>query len=155
MFNSGQSCCGIERVYVHEAVYDRFVEEVVKVVKVRSRSSLLPPIQFLPTSWGCELMAVCDCDPQGYKLGDPREQETTLGPVVSLRSAATIREHIAEAGTSRRLTPLRLSLSVFLFLQRSTLGSRSKALTIRTDEKNHDRPPARSLERRQGAHPRI
>lgn len=36
MFNSGQSCCGIERVYVHEAVYDRFVEEVVKVVKVRS-----------------------------------------------------------------------------------------------------------------------
>ncbi len=25
-FNSGQSCCGIERVYVHEAVYDAFVE---------------------------------------------------------------------------------------------------------------------------------
>ncbi|GAA5979929.1 hypothetical protein JCM10908_001468 [Rhodotorula pacifica] len=66
MFNSGQSCCGIERVYVHESLYARFVEEVVKVVK-------------------------------GYKLGDPREQETTLGPVVSLRSAATIREHIAEA----------------------------------------------------------
>jgi acyl-CoA reductase-like NAD-dependent aldehyde dehydrogenase len=25
-FNSGQCCCGIERVYVHERVYDRFVE---------------------------------------------------------------------------------------------------------------------------------
>jgi acyl-CoA reductase-like NAD-dependent aldehyde dehydrogenase len=25
-FNSGQCCCGIERVYVHEAVYNRFVE---------------------------------------------------------------------------------------------------------------------------------
>lgn len=25
-FNSGQSCCGIERIYVHESVYDRFVE---------------------------------------------------------------------------------------------------------------------------------
>ncbi len=25
-FNSGQSCCGIERIYVHEAVYDRFLE---------------------------------------------------------------------------------------------------------------------------------
>jgi acyl-CoA reductase-like NAD-dependent aldehyde dehydrogenase len=25
-FNSGQSCCGIERIYVHEAVYDRFVD---------------------------------------------------------------------------------------------------------------------------------
>jgi len=25
-FNSGQSCCGIERIYVHEQVYDDFVE---------------------------------------------------------------------------------------------------------------------------------
>ena len=25
-FNSGQSCCGIERIYVHARVYDRFVE---------------------------------------------------------------------------------------------------------------------------------
>jgi acyl-CoA reductase-like NAD-dependent aldehyde dehydrogenase len=25
-FNSGQSCCGIERIYVHADVYDRFVE---------------------------------------------------------------------------------------------------------------------------------
>ncbi|GAA5831407.1 hypothetical protein JCM11251_004015 [Rhodosporidiobolus azoricus] len=66
MFNSGQSCCAVERVYVHESVYEKFVEEAVKVVKA-------------------------------YKLGDPREQETTLGPVISLRSAATIREHIAEA----------------------------------------------------------
>lgn len=37
---------------------------------------------------------------QAYKLGDPREQETTLGPVISLRSAANIREHIKEAGPS-------------------------------------------------------
>lgn len=25
-FNSGQSCCGVERIYVHESVYDHFVE---------------------------------------------------------------------------------------------------------------------------------
>jgi acyl-CoA reductase-like NAD-dependent aldehyde dehydrogenase len=25
-FNSGQSCCGIERIYVHESLYDRFVD---------------------------------------------------------------------------------------------------------------------------------
>ncbi|GAA5890950.1 hypothetical protein JCM6882_008864 [Rhodosporidiobolus microsporus] len=76
MFNSGQSCCAVERVYVHESLYDRFVEEAVKVVK-------------------------------DYKLGDPREQETTLGPVISLRSAATIREHIAEAVSkgARALVP--------------------------------------------------
>ncbi|GJN91863.1 hypothetical protein Rhopal_004888-T1 [Rhodotorula paludigena] len=66
MFNSGQSCCAVERVYVHESVYDRFVDEAVKVVKE-------------------------------YKLGDPQKDETTLGPVISLRSAATIRSHIAEA----------------------------------------------------------
>jgi acyl-CoA reductase-like NAD-dependent aldehyde dehydrogenase len=28
LFNSGQSCCAIERVYVHESVHDTFVEEV-------------------------------------------------------------------------------------------------------------------------------
>ncbi len=32
-FNSGQSCCGIERVYVHEAVYDEFVKQAVDWVK--------------------------------------------------------------------------------------------------------------------------
>ena len=31
-FNSGQSCCAIERIYVHEDVYDRFVEAAVAVV---------------------------------------------------------------------------------------------------------------------------
>lgn len=28
-YNAGQCCCGIERVYVHESLYDRFVEEAV------------------------------------------------------------------------------------------------------------------------------
>ncbi len=32
-FNSGQSCCSIERIYVHELVYDEFVERAVKWVK--------------------------------------------------------------------------------------------------------------------------
>jgi acyl-CoA reductase-like NAD-dependent aldehyde dehydrogenase len=30
-FNSGQSCCGIERIYVHGAVFDEFVERAVAV----------------------------------------------------------------------------------------------------------------------------
>jgi acyl-CoA reductase-like NAD-dependent aldehyde dehydrogenase len=33
IFNSGQSCCGIERVYVDEAVYEEFVDGVVALVK--------------------------------------------------------------------------------------------------------------------------
>ncbi|WP_075217205.1 aldehyde dehydrogenase family protein [Mongoliimonas terrestris] len=32
-FNSGQCCCGVERVYVHEAVYDDFVEGLVTFAK--------------------------------------------------------------------------------------------------------------------------
>ncbi|MEM7732403.1 MAG: aldehyde dehydrogenase family protein [Pseudomonadota bacterium] len=32
MFNSGQCCCGIERIYVHESVYDAFVEKAVALV---------------------------------------------------------------------------------------------------------------------------
>ncbi|PWL17248.1 aldehyde dehydrogenase [Falsochrobactrum shanghaiense] len=32
-FNSGQCCCGIERIYVHEAVFDRFVDGFVELTK--------------------------------------------------------------------------------------------------------------------------
>lgn len=33
MYNAGQSCCAVERVYVHAAVYDRFVEAVEPLVR--------------------------------------------------------------------------------------------------------------------------
>jgi acyl-CoA reductase-like NAD-dependent aldehyde dehydrogenase len=32
-FNSGQSCCAIERIYVHRDVYDRFVDGVVELAR--------------------------------------------------------------------------------------------------------------------------
>ena len=32
-FNSGQCCCGIERIYVHEALYDRFVEAFAELTR--------------------------------------------------------------------------------------------------------------------------
>ena len=32
-FNSGQSCCGIERIYVHAAIYDEFLGQFVELVK--------------------------------------------------------------------------------------------------------------------------
>ena len=54
-FNSGQSCCGIERIYVHEQLFDPFVEGFVALAKQ-------------------------------YVLGNPLQQETTLGPMV--RTAA-------------------------------------------------------------------
>lgn len=76
VFNSGQSCCAIERIYVHESIYDRFVDSCVKVL-------------------------------EGYNLGDPRNPETLLGPVVSIASARRIRAQLEDAKTkgARVLTP--------------------------------------------------
>jgi len=66
MFNSGQCCCGIERIYVHEGLFDRFVEKAVAIVN-------------------------------GYKLGDPMDPETTIGPMANVRFASEVRAQIAEA----------------------------------------------------------
>ena len=66
MFNAGQCCCGIERIYVHESVYDDFVAKAVEIVK-------------------------------GYKLGNPLEAETTMGPMANVRFADEVRAQIAEA----------------------------------------------------------
>ena len=43
MFNSGQCCCGIERIYVHESLYDAFVEKSVAWVKALRLGSPLDP----------------------------------------------------------------------------------------------------------------
>jgi acyl-CoA reductase-like NAD-dependent aldehyde dehydrogenase len=32
-YNNGQSCCAVERIYVHEKVYDQYIDEFVKEVK--------------------------------------------------------------------------------------------------------------------------
>ncbi len=66
MFNAGQCCCGIERIYVAASLYDAFVEKAVAIVK-------------------------------GYKLGNPMDPGTTLGPMANVRFAAEVRAQIAEA----------------------------------------------------------
>jgi acyl-CoA reductase-like NAD-dependent aldehyde dehydrogenase len=42
-FNSGQSCCGIERIYAHADVYDAFVEGAVELVKTYQLGDPLDP----------------------------------------------------------------------------------------------------------------
>lgn len=32
-YNNGQSCCAVERIYVHEKVYDQYISEFIKEVK--------------------------------------------------------------------------------------------------------------------------
>ena len=43
MFNSGQCCCGIERIYVAEPLFDRFVEEAVALTNDYSLGDPLDP----------------------------------------------------------------------------------------------------------------
>ena len=33
MYNTGQSCCSVERIYVHEKIYDAFIEEFTREVR--------------------------------------------------------------------------------------------------------------------------
>jgi acyl-CoA reductase-like NAD-dependent aldehyde dehydrogenase len=42
-FNSGQSCCGVERIYVHASVYDAFVAAFIKQVKTYQLGNPLDP----------------------------------------------------------------------------------------------------------------
>jgi acyl-CoA reductase-like NAD-dependent aldehyde dehydrogenase len=42
-FNSGQSCCGIERIYVHESVYDRFLDGFVELTRQYKLGNPLSP----------------------------------------------------------------------------------------------------------------
>jgi len=65
-FNCGQSCCGIERLYVHERVYDSFVGGFADLVGQ-------------------------------YKLGDPTDPETTLGPMVRAEAADFVRAQTSDA----------------------------------------------------------
>jgi len=43
MFNSGQSCCGIERIYVHRDLYDEFVRLAVELTRTYVLDSPLKP----------------------------------------------------------------------------------------------------------------
>lgn len=49
-YNNGQSCCAVERIYVHEKVYDRYVDEFLKEVKTYKMG--------LPTEDGVYLGAI-------------------------------------------------------------------------------------------------
>ena len=43
MFNSGQCCCGIERIYVHESLFDSFVQKAVDWVKAQQLGDPMDP----------------------------------------------------------------------------------------------------------------
>ena len=63
--NAGQSCCGVERIYVQQGIYSEFVEALKSEV-------------------------------QSLKVGDPRELQTTLGPMVRFQSARAVYDQVAQ-----------------------------------------------------------
>jgi acyl-CoA reductase-like NAD-dependent aldehyde dehydrogenase len=65
-FNSGQSCCGIERIYVDKKLFKPFVEGFVELTKQ-------------------------------YRLGNPLEKETNLGPMVRTDAADNVRAQVRQA----------------------------------------------------------
>ncbi|MGE0846084.1 MAG: aldehyde dehydrogenase family protein [Flavobacteriaceae bacterium] len=65
-YNAGQCCCGIERIYVDETLYDDFVEGFVDLTRK-------------------------------YVLGNPLDQETTIGPMARRQGADFVRGQIEEA----------------------------------------------------------
>ena len=65
-FNSGQSCCGIERIYVDRKIFKPFVEGFTDLTRQ-------------------------------YRLGNPLDKDTNLGPLVRTEAADTVRGQIREA----------------------------------------------------------
>jgi len=47
MFNTGQGCCSVERIYVHEAVHDAFVEHFVATVQGMKRGDPTDPGSYI------------------------------------------------------------------------------------------------------------
>jgi acyl-CoA reductase-like NAD-dependent aldehyde dehydrogenase len=78
-YNSGQSCCGVERVYVHEAVWQPFLDGFVEAA-------------------------------QAYRLGNPLDPETSLGPMASARGADQVRRQVEAARRAGAETHVELPL---------------------------------------------
>jgi len=67
MYNAGQCCCGIERLYIARPLYDAFVEKAAAWVT------------------------------SGLKLGNPLDPDTTIGPMANVRFANEVRAQTGEA----------------------------------------------------------
>ncbi|MEH6347557.1 MAG: aldehyde dehydrogenase family protein [Bermanella sp.] len=65
-YQSGQSCIGVQRIYVHEKIYAQFKEKMVAATKA-------------------------------LKMGDPKDPETFIGPMISVNEATRLDNWVQEA----------------------------------------------------------
>ena len=65
-YQSGQSCISVQRVYVHDSIYDRLIPMLIESAKA-------------------------------MKIGDPTDEGTDLGPIISEKDAIRIENWVNEA----------------------------------------------------------
>jgi len=65
-YNTGQSCCSVERIYVHEGVYEEFLAAFVAEVAA-------------------------------FKVGDPFDEATYIGPLTRKPQLAVLQRQVADA----------------------------------------------------------
>lgn len=66
-YNAGQSCCAIERVYVHKNVFDSFIEKTINLIRSK------------------------------YILGNPLDKKTSMGPMAQKKGLDTCLQHVNDA----------------------------------------------------------
>jgi acyl-CoA reductase-like NAD-dependent aldehyde dehydrogenase len=66
MYNTGQSCCSVERIYVHEKIHDAFLASFLETV-------------------------------QGFRIGDPMDEATYIGPLTRAAQMDVLDAQVADA----------------------------------------------------------
>ncbi len=65
-YQSGQSCIGVQRIYIHESIYSQFKKKMVAATKA-------------------------------LKMGNPKDPETFIGPMISVNEATRLDNWVQEA----------------------------------------------------------
>jgi acyl-CoA reductase-like NAD-dependent aldehyde dehydrogenase len=105
MYNAGQSCCAVERIYVHERVADAFVSALVETVR-------------------------------GFRVGDPEDPETYLGPLAREAQLAILETQVTEAlgkGAKLLLGGRRMERKGYYF-EPTVLANASNSMSVMREE---------------------
>jgi len=130
MYNTGQGCCSVERIYVHERIHDAFVEHFVRTVQGMKRGDPQDPSSYIgPLTRGAQLAVleaqVADALARGatlacggHRLPGPGNwfeptvlthvnhsmevmREESFGPIVGIQRASGDEEAIALMNDTR------------------------------------------------------
>ena len=105
MYNGGQSCCSVERIYVQESIADAFVDAFVDVVK-------------------------------GFKLGDPEDRGTYIGPLARREQLDVLDAQVADALAkgARLLTGGHRAARPGAYFEPTVIAGATNAMRVMRDE---------------------